>query len=158
MMRNMQIEDINRVMEIWLTASIKSHGFISDKYWQNKLPSVQAQIQSQANTIVWEEKGKIVGFISLIDKSHIGGLYVDPLLQNRGIGSALILTMQQVWPILSVRVYAKNLRAVGFYRRHGFKIIMSEIDSNTGEEILLMYWSLGYLSINDPRAHSSKPQ
>lgn len=158
MMRNMQVEDINRIMEIWLASTIKSHGFISEKYWQSKVPAIKVQIQSQANTIVWEEKGKIVGFISLIDKSHIGGLYVDPPLQNRGIGSALILTMQQVWPILSVRVYAKNLRAVGFYRRHGFKIIMSEIDAGTGEEVLLMYWSLGYLSINDPRAHSSKPQ
>ena len=158
MMRNMRVEDINRIMEIWLSASIKSHGFINEKYWLTKLPVIQAQIQSHANTIVWEEKEKIVGFISLIDKSHIVGLYVDTLLQNRGIGSALILTMQQVWPILSVRVYAKNLRAVGFYRRHGFKIIMSEIDGNTGEEVLLMYWSLGYLSINDPRAHSSKPQ
>lgn len=158
MMRNMQIEDINRIMEIWLEASIKSHGFINKKYWLAKVPAVQAQIQSQANTIVWEEKGKIVGFISLIDKSHICGLCVDNMLQCRGIGSALILTMKQVWPILSVRIYAKNLRAVGFYRRHGFKIIMSEIDINTGEEVLLMYWSLGYLSINDPRSHSSKPQ
>ena len=63
----MQIEDINRIMEIWLEASIKSHGFINKKYWLAKVPAVQAQIQSQANTIVWEEKGKIVGFISLID-------------------------------------------------------------------------------------------
>jgi len=157
MMRNMQVEDINRIMEIWLAASIKSLSFISEKHWQNMFPAIKAKLQSQTNTIVWEEKGKIAGFISLIDKSHIGGLYVDPLLQNRGIGSALILTLQQVWPILSVRVYAKNLRAVGFYRRHGFKIILSEIDSNTGEEVLLMYWSLGYLSINDPQAHSSKP-
>ena len=157
MMRNMRVDDINRIMEIWLIASIKSHGFISKKYWHDKLLSVQSQIQTQANTIVWEEKNKIVGFISLIDKSHIAGLFVDPILQNKGIGSALILTLQQVWPILSVRVYAKNLRAVGFYRRHGFKIIMSEIDGNTGEEVLLMYWSLGYLSINDPRSHASKP-
>lgn len=157
MMRNMRVDDINRIMEIWLIASIKSHSFISKKYWHDKLLSVQNQIQTQANTIVWEEKNKIVGFISLIDKSHIAGLFVDPILQNKGIGSALILTLQQVWPILSVRVYAKNLRAVGFYRRHGFKIIMSEIDGNTGEEVLLMYWSLGYLSINDPRSHASKP-
>ena len=158
MMHNMKVGDINRIMEIWLTATVKSHGFISEKYWESKFQFVKNQIETQTNIITWEEKNKIVGFISLIDKSHICCLSVDPIVQNKGIGSALILTMQQVWPILSVRVYAKNLRAVGFYRRHGFKIIMSEIDKNTGEEMLLMYWSLGYLSINDPRSHSSKPQ
>jgi len=158
MMRNMRVDDIERIMEIWLATSIKSHGFISEKYWQNKFLSVKTQILTQANTIVWEEKNKIVGFISLIDKSHIGELCVDNMLQCKGIGSALILILQQIWPILSVRIYAKNLRAVGFYRRHGFKIIMSEIDSCTGEEVLLMYWSLGYLTINDASSHSSKPQ
>ncbi|MBQ8437018.1 MAG: N-acetyltransferase [Alphaproteobacteria bacterium] len=158
MMRNMRVDDIERIMEIWLATSVKSHGFISEKYWQNKFLSVKTQILTQANTIVWEEKNKIVGFISLTDKSHIGELCVDNMLQCKGIGSALILTLQQIRPILSVRIYAKNLRAVGFYRRHGFKIIMSEIDSYTGEEVLLMYWSLGYLTINDASSHSSKPQ
>ncbi len=157
MLRNMQVNDIDQVMKIWVASISKSHAFIHEKHWQSQLTSVKTQILTQANTIVWEEKENIVGFISLINKSHIYALCVDNMLQCKGIGSALILTLQQIWPILSVRIYAKNLRAVGFYRRHGFKIIMSEIDNNTGEEVLLMYWSLGYLTINDARSHSSKP-
>ena len=145
MIRNMTSEDIDRVMEIWLSATIKTHSFISEEYWQRNLAVVRDTYLPQSNTILWEENG-------------IGGIFVDPKLQGKGIGSALMLTLQQIWPILSLRVYAKNLRAVQFYRRHGFKILMSEIDKNTGEEELLMYWSLGYLSIDDPKSHSSKPK
>ena len=152
----MRSDDIESVLEIWLAASLKTHSFISPEYWKRILPHVRNKI-TQSNTIIWEENGRIVGFVSLWDKTFIGSIFVNPELQNKGIGSALILTLQQVWPILSVKVYAKNLRAVGFYRRHGFKIIMSEIDKDTGEEELLMYWSLGYLSINDARSHASMP-
>ena len=158
MIRNMTSEDIDRVMEIWLSATIKTHSFISEEYWQRNLAVVRDTYLPQSNTILWEENGQIAGFVSLLDKTYIGGIFVDPKLQGKGIGSALMLTLQQIWPILSLRVYAKNLRAVQFYRRHGFKILMSEIDKNTGEEELLMYWSLGYLSIDDPKSHSSKPQ
>ena len=157
MIRNMKADDVDKVVDLWLASSIKSHTFIAEKHWSNKSVAMKHLLQTQANTIIWEEKENIIGAISLIEKSHICGLFVDTALQNRGVGSALVLTMQQVWPILSVKVYAKNLRAVGFYRRHGFKIIMSEIDKETGEEQLLMYWSLGYLTINDPHSHSSKP-
>lgn len=158
MIRNMTAADIDRVMEIWLAATLKSHAFIDEAYWRRNLPAVRDKYLPRSNTILWEEKGQVAGFVSLLDKTYIGGIFVDPALQGKGIGSALILTLQQILPILSLRVYAKNLRAVGFYRRHGFKILMSEIDRNTGEEELLMYWSLGYLSINDPASHSSKPQ
>ena len=155
MIRNMTTADIDRVMEIWLAATLKSHSFIDENYWRRNQQMVREKYLLQSQTIVWEEKGQVVGFVSVLNKMYIGGIFVDPALQGKGIGSALMLTLQQIWPILSLHVYAKNLRAVGFYRRHGFKILQSEIDRNTGEEELLMYWSLGYLSINDPISRSS---
>lgn len=153
----MTAADIERVMEIWLNASLKSHAFIEPNYWRSHFEEVRDNFLPSSQTTIWLEKGIVAGFASLLDENYIGGIFVDPQMQNRGIGSALMLTLQQIHPILSLKVYAKNLRAVSFYRRHGFKILQSDIDRNTGEEELLMFWSLGYLSIDDPVSHSSKP-
>lgn len=155
MLREMTSADIERVMEIWLKATLKAHNFIAGDFWRQHFEEVRDIYLPASDTVLWVDKDVIAGFASVKSKGYIGAMFVDPAMQNKGIGSALMLTLQKNCPILSLRVYAKNLRAVAFYRRHGFKILLSEIDKLTGEEELLMYWSLGYLSIDDPRSHSS---
>lgn len=88
MIRNMTAADIDRVMEIWLAATLKSHAFIDEAYWRRNLQAVRDKYLPRSNTILWEEKGQVAGFVSLLDKTYIGGIFVDPALQGKGIGSA----------------------------------------------------------------------
>lgn len=156
MIRIYQQSDQEQVMSIWLNTNLQAHSFISANYWRQNFEAVRDYYLSASHTFVDEKDGVIRGFASVMENGYIGAVFVAKDFQKQGIGGNLIYFLQKLFPVLNLKVYAKNLRAVGFYRRHGFKILMSEIDKDTGEEELTMYWSLGYLTINDASSHSSR--
>lgn len=41
---------------------------------------------------------------------------------------------------LTLSVYQKNTRAIGFYKKQGFQAIKQRIDENTGEMEVYMSW------------------
>lgn len=70
------------------------------------------------NTYVYDD-GVVKGFVRM-DGVEIRKLFVEPVLQGRGIGSALLefavenLGAEKLWAL------EKNTRAIAFYGRHGF--------------------------------------
>ena len=41
MIRKFDDKDIDKIMNIWLTSTIKGHEFISEEYWKNNYDSVK---------------------------------------------------------------------------------------------------------------------
>lgn len=71
-------------------------------------------------TIVCGEDNSIIkGFIE-IRKTEIVNLYVEPLFQNCGTGSALVEFALQNFQADFLWALEKNARAISFYSRHGF--------------------------------------
>ena len=134
--------DLEKLLDIWLRASIQAHNFVPEDYWQKMKPSVKKYYLPNADSYVYEDKHKIKGFISIIDDKHIGALFVSPEYQHQKIGSKLIKYVKQRYPELSLKVYTKNSGALRFYQRHGFKIIAEQQDDGTKEAELLMSWFL----------------
>lgn len=70
------------------------------------------------NTYVYDD-GVVKGFVRM-DGVEIRKLFVEPVLQGRGIGSALLefavenLGAEKLWAL------EKNTRAIALYGRHGF--------------------------------------
>jgi ribosomal protein S18 acetylase RimI-like enzyme len=73
---------------------------------------------------VWvAEDGEVVGFIGLND-DELSHIYVDPDLQSRGIGSALLDQAKSLRPErIQLWVFQKNDGARRFYERHGFELV-----------------------------------
>ena len=71
------------------------------------------------NLFVAEDDGIIKGFIE-IRKTEIVKLYVEPLFQNCGTGSALVEFALQNFQADFLWALEKNARAISFYSRHGF--------------------------------------
>lgn len=90
-----------------------------------------------AQTWVAEDEGNICGFISLLD-NYIGGLFIHPNYQGRGIGAALINKASAEKSTLTVGVYAKNENARKFYEKVGFSFVDQELQEETGEIVLNM--------------------
>lgn len=73
---------------------------------------------------------QIVGAMKIYDKGnghfHLGSLFIDPLLQNQGIGSEtmnyIFKTFNQ-WSKWTLDTPYKNYRNHYFYEKHGFKKI-----------------------------------
>lgn len=133
-------EHTRRVMEIWLEASRTAHDFIPMAYWESTAPLVEGEILPQADTRVFVQEGRVEGFLSLIEGDHIGALFVAPRSQGRGIGSALLEDRKAEKDLLTLAVYKRNLRAVGFYRSQGFSVLEERTEEGTGEQEYLMAW------------------
>lgn len=138
MIRNMQEKDIHQVMDVWLTSTIKAHPFIEEKYWLKHYRTVQNKYLKVAKTYVAEEGGVVVGFISILQDSFIGALFVIPGRQGHKLGSTLLAHVQEIYPKLSAHAYEKNPRAIHFYRKHGFEVTgqQSNLDSSYSEYVL----------------------
>lgn len=138
MIRELRKADINAVAEIWLDTNRKAHGFISAQYWESNFELVKAMLP-QAEVYVYEENGKIQGFIGL-DGDFIEGIFVSAEKQSQGIGKLLLNYVKDRKPKLVLNVYKKNARAIHFYRREGFEIQGEGLDNTTGEKDYMMQW------------------
>jgi len=102
--------------------------------------------------LVYEEGGRILGYIiatvelppSLEPFLHILSLAVSSGERGRGIGTALLGSLLGVMEELGIgrsvlEVRARNLRAVRFYERHGFRrIVLLPRFYRDGEDAYLM--------------------
>lgn len=143
MIRKATQQDIEKVMQIWLKASLQAHDFIAADFWQQRLAEVRDVYLPQAETFVYEDKHKIKGFISVILDNFIGALFVDTAYQRRSIGSKLLDYVRQNRPNLTLKVYARNKAALNFYQKNDFKILVEKKDEMTGEDELVMSWAKG---------------
>ena len=112
--------DLEAVADCWLRASRVGHPFLSDEELARQQALLRSTYLPQAQSWVVEERGRVIGFISLME-AFIGGLFVSPQAHGRGIGRSLIEHVGRSRPRLSVEVYLDNPIAPAFYRRCGFR-------------------------------------
>lgn len=137
MIREFQKEDVDEVVDIWLSTNIRAHSFIDEKYWIDNKELVRGMLL-EAEIYVYEEE-RILGFIGLIDE-YIAGIFVRDSFQSRGIGKNLLDHVKKLKSGLSLSVYKKNMDAIRFYKREGFIPGKENIDSNTHEPEISMCW------------------
>ena len=69
---------------------------------------------------VFDEDGVVMGFM-WVDSQQIKKLFVEPVLQSRGIGSELLEYAVDKLGATYLWALEKNTRAIAFYQRHGFQ-------------------------------------
>lgn len=141
MVRTFEPQDMERVLDIWLRASIKAHDFIDASYWQSNVVAMRELYIPASQTIVIEDKSAVQGFCSLLD-NQLAALFVDPDQQGRGLGRQLLEHVKSLRTELSLGVYKENLRSIAFYQSQGFTVVKEQIDPQTGHaEYLMSYKS-----------------
>lgn len=138
MIRSLEIQDINEVMNIWLETNINAHKFIDENYWKNNYEEVKSGILN-AEVYVYEKENRILGFVGIIE-GYIAGIFVKNEMQNNGIGRLLLNECKKRYKELTLNVYEKNEKAINFYKRENFYIVSKKIDNNTKEIELFMKW------------------
>jgi putative acetyltransferase len=100
--------------------------FRSDAYYfgEKTVPHLTAFYANEPgvieNTVVYDD-GVVKGFIR-VNGDEIEKLFVEPILQNRGIGDALFRYAAEMLSGRRLWVLEKNPRAIRFYKRHGFHL------------------------------------
>lgn len=130
--------DLEKLMEIWLTANVTVHDFIPGEYWITQYETVKRTLP-RAAVYVYEEEGSIRGFAGMREEV-LAGLFIDENFRSRGIGKALLDYLKERHGHLSLNVYRENSRAAHFYQREDFCIDSVHMDPETGRYDFLMKW------------------
>jgi len=91
--------------------------------------------------IVAEVNGMAVGWCQRArGRAYIPFLFVTPLLQNQGVGSSLLQRMESLLELegserIQLDTLADNVRAVNFYRHHGYQILALKSEGQPGREV-----------------------
>lgn len=138
--REFKSEDIDRVMSIWLESTIEAHNFISAEYWKINYEVVKNQYIPMSETYIYEEDKVIRGFISIIEGSFIGALFVDVKDQGNGVGKSLIDYVKEKYKKLSLAVYKDNINAYEFYKKQEFVALVEQSNEDNGYLEVIMEW------------------
>lgn len=138
MIRLFSLDDLDDVMRIWLDCNLEVHNFIYKDYFISNYSYVKEQMK-QSNIFVYENNGKILGFIG-IDNGFIQGIFVSKTSRSKGIGKKLIDYCKEKYSTLSLKVYEKNKRAISFYKKQEFRIYSKSVDIQTQQVEYDMVW------------------
>ncbi|EFW23799.1 GNAT family N-acetyltransferase [Solobacterium moorei] len=121
--RRATIDDLVRIAEIFVfNYRLNFYPiFQEDTFYFGEL-TVSNMVESFAKELdsIWVyDDGVVKGFIH-IEKREVRRLFVEPTLQGKAIGAELLEYGIAEKDVNSLWVLEKNIKAIAFYKRHGF--------------------------------------
>jgi putative acetyltransferase len=100
------------------------------------------EIMPSATVIVAEADGNLIGFVTVVPKSHyLDQIVVAPENWSSGTAEALLDEAKRLSPTgLTLHVNKDNGRALRFYEKHGFVIQGGDVNPNSGRPVYKMSW------------------
>ncbi|UJF25153.1 N-acetyltransferase [Suttonella sp. R2A3] len=139
MIRKTNEHDLESMLDIWLSASIKAHDFVPAKFWTSQVEAMRTIYLPASEHYVFEIESKVVGFYACYENT-LAAIFVTPELQGKGIGKQLLNHAKNQRPSLTLSVYKENEASCQFYRSQGFSVISEQRDAHTGHLEYTMVW------------------
>ena len=114
--------------------------FKSDEYYFGELqvPSLMKNYETQLDSLYVYDDGVVKGFIKIED-TYIARLFVEPVLQNAGIGFKLLEYAVKEFNADYLWALERNTRAIRFYERNGFVATgEKKLEEGTTEYLVLL--------------------
>lgn len=127
--------DLEDVLDVWYRASRLAHSFLGYEFFSRERRAIADRWLPMAQTLVYEAEKTVAGFIALIG-NEVGAIFVDPEVQRRGIGRALMDRARESRPFLELDVFADNEVGRRFYAAYGFEEIGRHTHEDTGFLVL----------------------
>ena len=136
MIRKYDPHDLVELIGVWYDAAQIAHPFWSSEMFNRERRNISEKFLKIAETWVFEEEEEqVVGFIALLD-NEVGGIFVSPRRQGRGIGRALMDHARASRDHLELDVFEANEIGRAFYDAYGFDIVGERLDKETGLRVL----------------------
>ena len=135
MIRKYDPDDLDELLDVWYEASLVAHPFLSSDFFHQERDAIPNKYLPVAETWVFEETGRVVGFISLID-NVVGAIFVSPRHHRCGIGHQLMDLARTSRDHLEVEVFKENAIGRAFYDAYGFEVVGERIHKETGQPLL----------------------
>lgn len=115
--------------------------FLCDEFYfeEKQVPKEMKRYETEEglleNTYVYDD-GVVKGFIQM-DGTKVSKLFVEPILQGRGIGAKLLEYAVAEKKADYLWALEKNVKAIQFYERHGFHVTEEkELEEDTTEYLV----------------------
>ena len=138
MIRKFESSDLDKVLDIWFKGNVQAHHFVPASYWKKHIGYVSA-VLPESEVYVYLENGEVVAFVGL-EGDYIAGLFVESGYRSKGIGHEIMEFLKKIHDVLTLSVYEKNKRAVGFYKKEKFCIVEAKCEQSTHEKEFVMKW------------------
>ena len=136
-MREYKTDDTGALITIWDKAEPLAHPFLSDEVRDQVRRDTVNIYLPNAETWVLENHGTPVGFIAMIG-TEIGGLFLDPSKQGKGLGRQMVDHVVAIKGPLTVEVFKDNKIGLPFYERYGFVVTGEGVFDASGDETFKM--------------------
>lgn len=137
MIREYNTDDTDALITIWDRAEPLAHPFLSDEVREQVRRDTVNIYLPNAETWVLENDGAPVGFIAMIG-TEIGGLFLDPSEQGKGLGRQMVDHIVAIKGPLTVEVFKDNKIGLPFYERYGFVVTGEGVFDASGDETFKM--------------------
>lgn len=118
MIRKIKATDYPHLVEIWESAVVNTHDFLTKEdflYYKKRLPTYFQHV----NLFGFEQEGTLIGFMG-VTKGNLEMLFIDNNYRGTGVGRELITYAINHLQVTKVDVNEQNNQAVGFYEHIGF--------------------------------------
>ena len=138
--RQATINDLSRIAEIVIfNYRLNFYPiFKEDAFYFNELqvPKLMEEYKDYVDRMWVYDDGAIKGVIQ-IENSEIKKLFVEPALQGKSIGSSLLKYAIVEHKANTLWALEKNVRAIRFYKRHGFNVTTDKkLEEDTTEYLV----------------------
>ena len=132
MIRAFNEGDLEELLDVWYRASLIAHSFLSQEFLAAERLEIADVWLPMSETTVYESDGRVVGFVALID-NEVGGIFVDPDFQGKGIGRSLMDRARESRLFLELSVFEANTIGRRFYDAYGFSLVDRHIHEESGQ-------------------------
>ena len=140
MIRNIEISDYSRLMEIWEDSVLNTHDFLKMEdflFYKKMLPTYFPHV----NLFGYERDGALIGFMGVAG-DNLEMLFIENKHRGTGVGKELVLYAIENLHIWKVDVNEQNSQAIGFYKYLVFNVYKkSELDAE-GKEYPILHMKL----------------
>ncbi|WP_104664472.1 acetyltransferase [Ensifer adhaerens] len=141
--RTSRPSDFPRTFEIWRSAVIATHDFLTPEDFATIEALVRDQyLPAAAFWIAADENDQALGFMGMSD-AQIDSLFVHAQARGAGVGRSLIEHAMSLHPVLTVDVNEQNASGAGFYQRMGFDVVGRSPVDDAGRSYPLLHLKRG---------------
>ena len=145
LIRPAQVDDLARIAEILIFNYRLNFYPIFQNDWfyfeHLQVPKFMQQLGQDSSALVQiyvYDDGVVKGFVQIVD-SEVRKLFVEPALQNQGIGAKLLDFAIAEKSVRFLWALEKNVKAIAFYKRHGFhQTNEKKLEEDTTEYLVKM--------------------